>query len=330
MTEDVESIAKAARDVHHAFSKLVDPHRAALWRYCRSLAGSQWDGEDLFQETMAKAFASVAQLWQPVPTKSYLFRIATNAWIDELRKRRVQIDSYESIEELPQKEPAVDADDIREALAAAVGLLPPRQTAALLLMDVFGFSAPEAAGMLRTTPGAVYAALHRARRRLSQFNQNQAEQPSRPAESEPPEVPPLSQSQMELVDRLAQAIRTGDADAMLALTSDQIHTDAWPGFQEFSKDQTRKGSGRYVPADRQVEFRVLWGRLVQIVLVRTDHGPQLHDISRLEWEDGRIVYHKSYYFCKELLLAAGEELGVPVQLQKPPGLDWRDAEEESA
>lgn len=317
MSTDVESLSHSVRQLHEQFERIVAPHRGPLWRYCCSLTGSIWDGEDLFQETLAKAFSALPQIWQPISPKAYLFRIATNAWTDDLRRRQIEIDHYTAIEHIPHDESPADPDQVRDAVTHLVDVLPPRQTAVLLLMDVFGFTAPEVAGMIHCTTGAVYAALHRARTGL-RASQTVAGTGHRNHSNEP------AAPQKELIDRLLQAVRTGDTQAMLALTSDQVHTDASPGFQEFSKKDTKQGSGQYVPSNRHVEFRTLWGRLVQIVLVQSERGPELHDISYQEWDNGQIVRHKSYYFCKELMLAAGEELGVPVQRQKPPGLNWED------
>ena len=166
LTQSVETIASAAKEVHKGFLALVEPHRSALWRYCCSLTASYWDGEDLFQETMTRAFATLTQTWQPISPRAYLFRIATNAWTDSLRKRNVEIDTYAVTENVPADEPRTDPDDVRHAMEVLVGVLPPRRTAVLLLMDVYGFTAPEVAGMVRCTVGAVYAALQRARSKL--------------------------------------------------------------------------------------------------------------------------------------------------------------------
>lgn len=61
-----------------------------------------------------------------------------------------------------------------------------------------------------------------------------------------------------------------------------------------------------------------------MVLAETELGLALHDIREFDFENNRIVYHRGYYFCKELLIEAGKTLNVPVQLQKAPNLDWRE------
>lgn len=70
----------------------------------------------------------------------------------------------------------------------------------------------------------------------------------------------------------------------------------------------------------RASLRTLWGREVVVVLAQKDETNdlwELHDISHQQFDDGKLVLHKSYYFCKELLLAAGKELQLPVQMSKP-------------
>jgi RNA polymerase sigma factor (sigma-70 family) len=62
-----------------------------LRSYCRMLTGTPWDAEDLYQETMLKALKAEGKfLLHPSP-KALLFRIASNAWIDECRKRKADV-----------------------------------------------------------------------------------------------------------------------------------------------------------------------------------------------------------------------------------------------
>ena len=69
------------------FMRSIDPFIKSLKGYCKSLCQSKWDGEDLFQETMIKALKK----WRKDPsalTKAYLYRIASNSWIDAHRKQQ--------------------------------------------------------------------------------------------------------------------------------------------------------------------------------------------------------------------------------------------------
>jgi RNA polymerase sigma-70 factor (ECF subfamily) len=64
------------------------PLRPDLHRYCLRLTGHLWDAEDLAQETMLRAFATLGSVHHSIQSpRAYLLRVATNTWIDALRRR---------------------------------------------------------------------------------------------------------------------------------------------------------------------------------------------------------------------------------------------------
>jgi RNA polymerase sigma factor (sigma-70 family) len=165
----VAFIASEKLDAHtlqERFTALVAPYRSALEWYCRSIAGSSWEADDLVQDTWLKAFAMFKrEPYRDDMSKAYLFRIASNTWIDRGRKSRFPIDSYDSKEEFiaPQN---TDPAEIKDAIETLVAYLPERQRAIVLLVDVFQFTASEVSQMIGMTEGAVKAGLHRARSKL--------------------------------------------------------------------------------------------------------------------------------------------------------------------
>lgn len=65
----------------------IEAHRPALYHYCRRLTGDPFDAEDLHQETVLRAFSKLSERFEPVAhPKAYLFRMATNLWIDWQRR----------------------------------------------------------------------------------------------------------------------------------------------------------------------------------------------------------------------------------------------------
>ncbi|WP_408009698.1 RNA polymerase sigma factor [Pseudalkalibacillus sp. A8] len=92
ITESMNTIVEDTRSLHNQFEKEIEPFKQDLWNYCRYVIDTPWEGEDLFQETLLKAFAMLSQIWHPLNTKAYLFRIATNRWIDECRKRKIKVE----------------------------------------------------------------------------------------------------------------------------------------------------------------------------------------------------------------------------------------------
>ncbi|TCM96948.1 RNA polymerase sigma-70 factor (ECF subfamily) [Paenibacillus sp. BK033] len=312
MSDFATTVAEETRAAHKKFEELVLPHRQSLWRYCRYLTGSPWEGEDLFQETMLKAFATMTQIWNPIAYQSYLFRIATNARIDSLRKRQVQIDQYAGPDAI-ESASAVDPLETIEAVETLLQHLPPRQIAVFLLMEAFGFSAADVAGMVRITEGLVYSALHRARVAIRQLRNGTPK----------PKWTEKDEQANPLLMELLQALREGEAVPLLQMLGDSVHNDAQPGFQEYSKREMLEGSLRHRGPALHVSLEWLWGRRVFIIQAETPQGLELHDIHEYEFDKDQIVYHRGYYFCKELLSAASKELGIPLQLQKDPHIDWR-------
>jgi RNA polymerase sigma-70 factor (ECF subfamily) len=223
------------------------------------------------------------------------------------------LDTYGELDAKDFPEQTMDPLEVIEALEVLIQHLPPRQIIVFLLMDVYGFTAPEVAGMVRMTEGSVYAVLHRARANIRKHRRIIPD----------PIQPENAEVNAALLDTLLQAMRDGDVEGIVGMFEESIHNDAKPGFQEYSKRDMLNGSFKHRGPVLYVSLEFLWGRKVFVVLAEAELGLALHDIREFEFEDKRIVYHRGYYFCKELLLEAGETLGHPVQLQKAPNLDWR-------
>ncbi|WP_261129966.1 RNA polymerase sigma factor [Bacillus sp. Marseille-Q3570] len=309
LTDTMKNIVEDTRSLHNQFEEEIVPYKQDLWNYCRYVTGSPWEGEDLFQETLLKAFAMLPQIWQPLNTKAYLFRIATNRWIDECRKRKRAVE-----DESDKYEPDLQASqafNIREALEVLVHHLTPKQVTTLLLMDVFQFKAAEIANMVHSTEGAVYGIVHRARRKLQTVGTYEK------AHHTTEDISPHS----EVVDAYLDAFNRRDIEQMLQLTSDTIHMEVSPGFQEFSKGDVEKGSMQAGIMGKQALRKNLWGKEIIIVLAKTEHGLQLHDVQFQDVVDGKIVRHKSYFFCRELLTAIADKLEIQLQRNKPP-VNW--------
>lgn len=178
----------------------IATHRPALLRHCYRMLGSYADAEDLVQDVLLNAWKARESYAGDAPLGHWLMRIATNACLNELaRRKRRGLPSerapsrgdaaLEELEEADWLTPAPDSQlqalEARESVALAfVALLqrlPPRQRAMLLLKDVVGWSAEEIAAALDVTLGAVNSALHRARETL-------AVPPAAPAREPAPEV----------------------------------------------------------------------------------------------------------------------------------------------
>ena len=168
-----ENLVGLARDGdREAFRALVDPHRAELQAHCYRMLGSLQDAEDAVQETLLKAWLALAGFEGRSSVRTWLYRIATNQCLNQVRaaqRRRpaegpapvratdgedtvrwLQPYPDELLAEIPDDLPGPESRyESREAISLAfvraLQLLPPAQRAALLMRDVLGYPAAEAA-----------------------------------------------------------------------------------------------------------------------------------------------------------------------------------------
>jgi RNA polymerase sigma-70 factor (ECF subfamily) len=152
-----QELFQATERSWRAFLEHYEPLRPDLYRYCRYLTRSSWDAEDLAQDALARAFATLGRMGaEPPNPRAWLFRVVNNLWIDERRKRRET--------PAPRSEMASEADGDPQAAREAAGTLlvrlSPQERAAVVLKDVFDFSLDEVAEALGTSTGAVKTALH--------------------------------------------------------------------------------------------------------------------------------------------------------------------------
>lgn len=199
-----------------AFALLIEPHRRALHIHCYRLLGSIHEADDALQETMLRAWKGVDRYEPRAQLGTWLHAIATNVCLTALeRKRRRPAGAVEDLDFLqPYPDRLLDDLVVREtvelAFIAAVQLLPPKQRAVLLLRDVLGWSAKEAAETLGDSVAAVNSALQRARSGLKAARRRTRA----PAEQE-----------RVLVRRFMAAWDAVDIDGLVALlTEDAVMT----------------------------------------------------------------------------------------------------------
>lgn len=156
--DTLQALGRPVEEARRAFLRLIEPHRPDLWRYCLRLTGSAWDAEDLVQETLMKAFARLTW-WEPVDARPYLFRIASNTWIDGLRRQRI-----ETLELDEGRAPAVFVYFRTDAHEKALGQLVTLETQAdrITAMRIYSFT-PEIvryAGARLGVPACVWGYFH--------------------------------------------------------------------------------------------------------------------------------------------------------------------------
>lgn len=236
--ETSNELSKQARN-SRAFEQLAEPHRREIKLHCYRLLGLLHDADDLVQETYLRAWRSF-ETFDGGNSRAWLYRIATNACLNVLASRkhtrRLLPDQHgPSTEELPNGKPETEvawlepypdsnlegiADDalnpearytsresVQLAFIAAIQQLPPRQRAALLLCDVLGWAAAEAAALLGGSTASINSALQRARSTLAKHYRH----------GEPIETAPPNAMQQELLARYLKAWEQLDVDNFVAV-----------------------------------------------------------------------------------------------------------------
>jgi RNA polymerase sigma-70 factor (ECF subfamily) len=293
-----------------AFAELFAAHRRELHRHCYRMLGSVTDADDLVQETMIAAWRGWADFAGRSSARAWLYRIATHRCLNAIRdgKRRpgpALVPPFAPPEpsrwgEVTWLQPYPDAwlgepgpaeryearEAVELAFIAALQRLPARQTAAVVLCDVLGYSGAEAALMLGATVTSVKGLLQRARAALAQAG---------PAGECAPAAG--SAAERELAGRFARAFSADDVPAVVALLTD----DAWlamppaaqeyhgpaaiAGFLEASAHARSAGSGRRFvvrPArfNGQVGFGCALGGVDAGIVVLTLRGDRICGVTR--------------------------------------------------
>jgi RNA polymerase sigma factor (sigma-70 family) len=171
-----ERLAKlASAGSERALAVLYERHHQALYRYCRSIVRDHEDAQDALQNTMTRAFAALQASERDLAVRPWLFRIAHNAAVSILRKRRPDdslVDEHEPSDISVER--TVDQRERLSMLVADLKALPERQRAALLMRELSGLSIEEIAAALSVSPGAAKQTVFEARSSLHEFAEGRA------------------------------------------------------------------------------------------------------------------------------------------------------------
>ena len=207
-------LAAAQAGDERAFRELVGPYRHALEVHCYRMLGSAQEAEDLTQETLLRAWRALDRFEPRAQVQTWLYRIATNACLDELERRPRRPEPIDPFPDAGSADTAAPTYDpaaryaIREgmelALLRAIQELPGRQRAVLIFRDVLGWTGPEVAELLESTVTSVNSALQRARATIDR---------QLPA----PALAMAAPNERELLARYVDAFEHDDIDGLVSL-----------------------------------------------------------------------------------------------------------------
>src|SRR5690349_7288334 len=188
--EQQRLLTAAGQGDEDAFAQLLEPYRTQLRAHCYRMLGSLADAEDALQEVLLRAWRGLGRFEGRSSLRSWLYTIATNTSLNMIARRPTRVlpvdygpaaDPHagpgEPVVESVWVEPYPDEplglpdgyaapearyeqrEAVELAFIAALQHLPANQRAVLVLRDVLGFSAKEAAEVLETTTASVNSAL---------------------------------------------------------------------------------------------------------------------------------------------------------------------------
>jgi len=299
-SEIISTLEQARRQ----FLALVDHVRPELLRYCTRMTGSVSDGEDVVQETLARACFELPQLKELPLLRPWLFRIAHHRAIDhwrhEARRASEPLDAALDIADTAAFEPdhfVAQQQAVRAAVSSFLSLAP-AQRGCVILKDVLEHSIDEIATELSLSVPAVKAALHRGRAAL-QHAQAAALPAARPSAPSP------------ALKRYAGLFNAHDWDGIRSLLADDVRLD----LVSRRKAAGRRDVGNYLDnyqksRDWHIVPSRFDGREVLAVFSEPTASRPRYFIE-LGWRDGRVVTIRDFRYVAYIAQEGAFELASP-------------------
>jgi len=182
---DAAVVAQVLAGDRDAFRVLVDRHSRSIFRVVYRMTGNQQDSEEIVQETLLRAYKSLARFELRSNFSTWLYRIAVNRTLDFLNARKTQMrmkDDYQIVDnpdpeagnqvQLPASGPGPDrlllSDEMKRKIAGAMGLLTPAERVAFTMRHMEGRSIEEISQTLNLKVSAAKNSVFRAVQKLRQ------------------------------------------------------------------------------------------------------------------------------------------------------------------
>jgi RNA polymerase sigma factor (sigma-70 family) len=273
----------ATAEARARFMELVADVRPELHRYCARMTGNVFDGEDIVQDTLAKAYFTLSEMGEPPPLRGWLFRIAHNTAMDFLRRyERKKVDLVADVPDVGEPEDQGPDPALVEAALTVFVPLPPVQRSAIVLKDVLGHSLEEAASTMGTTVLAVKGALVRARANIAASTSSKLS---------------ISVEEKKSLQQYADLFNSGDWDGLRALLGEEARVDLVSRWQ-------RRGSraagyyARYAEVTPAEDLRAEAGFAdgVPVIAVYRPGSTRPAYFIQLKWEQGCLMQIRDFYF----------------------------------
>jgi RNA polymerase sigma-70 factor, ECF subfamily len=163
---DAELLAAHVAGDRYAFEELFLRHQRQLYRLARLTSRTGEDAADALQDAMLSAHRSAASFRNDAAVSSWLYRIVVNACLDRLRRNKTHLAVRLDDDAYPVSDPA-PRTDTAVVVQRALMRLPVEQRAAVVAVDMQGYSVADAARLLGVPVGTIKSRCARARARLA-------------------------------------------------------------------------------------------------------------------------------------------------------------------
>ncbi|WP_433351439.1 RNA polymerase sigma factor SigM [Microtetraspora malaysiensis] len=168
---DADLLSRHIKGDPHAFSEIVKRHRDRMWAVALRTLGDPDEAADAVQDAFVSAYRKAESFRGEAAVTTWLHRIVVNACLDRMRRKSVRpVADDELIEAAERDAPMADQAGEREVsmdVSSALKMLPADQRAALVLVDMMGYSVEDAAGVLGVPAGTVKSRCARGRAKLA-------------------------------------------------------------------------------------------------------------------------------------------------------------------
>ncbi len=173
--DDSRLMEEVSRGSRQAFATLFDRHQTGVLRLCYRFVGTQARAEELTQDIFVKLFRGAKSYQPSAKFKTYLFRIATNHCLNEVRRgdfKREELEGAKAMSDAPsvfEREPggqspdlALEGRELEAVVSRAMNDMSDRERAAFTMCRFEGMAYRDIAEALESTESAVKSLIHRA------------------------------------------------------------------------------------------------------------------------------------------------------------------------
>jgi RNA polymerase sigma-70 factor (ECF subfamily) len=275
------------------FEDWIQDIRPELHRYATRMTGSVIDGDDVVQEALVKAYASLPQLTNQTNLRGWLFRITHNKAIDLIRRDSKA--PLELLDEYPMNETPDQPLEARELSALALSMflkLAPRQRSCVIFKDVLGYSLVEISELLDATVPEIKATLHRGRTKLRDLSQNPEA-----------DAPQLDARERALLSQYVERFNAYDFDALRMMLADEVRLDLVARTKLQGADTIADNYFYKYNETRNWRFAAGMVEAHPAILVYDIHQETAEPVyfMLLTWENGLVTLIRDYHYARYVI-----------------------------